>query len=82
MAISADVMKRLIEQGSDSLHLAILNSCRSSDLARSLTDHAPCAIGTTLAIDDSSSLIFSRHFYSAIGQGWSVERAYQAARGS
>jgi DNA polymerase III alpha subunit (gram-positive type) len=65
---------------SNDIQLVFLNACFSADQAQALVKYIPVAIGMTDAVDDTSARVFAAKFYSAIGFGYSVKRAFDQAR--
>ena len=64
----------------DSVRVVVLNACFSSGLADSLTEHVDVAVGMDRPVGDDAARIFARAFYSALGYGHSVGRAFEQAR--
>lgn len=62
------------------VQLLFLNACFSDAQAQAVVQYIPVAIGMTDAIDDRAARIFAAKFYSAIGFGHSVQRAFLQAR--
>jgi hypothetical protein len=48
--------------------------------AKAVVTHIPAAIGMNAAISDNAARVFAAQFYSAIGFGHSITRAFQQAR--
>jgi len=67
-------------QAAEGVQLVFLNACFSAAQAQAVVQHVPAAIGMTDAIDDIAARIFAAKFYSALGFGHSVERAYLQAQ--
>lgn len=67
-------------QANEGIKLVFLNACFSIAQAQAVVPYIPAAIGMTDEIEDKSARIFAAKFYSAIGFGHSVKRAYQQAR--
>jgi hypothetical protein len=62
---------------SGEIQLVFFNSCYSRGQAEAVVQHVPAAIGMNTAIGDEAARIFSAAFYSAIGFGHSINRAFQ-----
>ena len=61
----------------------VLNACHSDHLARILVSEPAavrCAVGTTEAIHDDVAICFSSGFYGALGDGKSLEKAFEYGR--
>jgi HEAT repeat protein len=64
----------------ESVRVVVLNACFSSGLAQSLTKYVDVAVGMDRPVGDDAARVFSRAFYSALGYGLSVGRAFEQAR--
>ncbi|WNJ18737.1 COR domain-containing protein [Pontibacter sp. G13] len=62
-------LKRSFKHHTESLKAIILNACFSKDIALTLSDLGFLVIGTSGRIHDSTSIEFSKGFYSALGSG-------------
>ncbi|MCO6475100.1 MAG: CHAT domain-containing protein [Phaeodactylibacter sp.] len=66
--------------GIDSLQLVFLNGCFSIQQAHALRDKgAPAVIGTVQAVSDALATALSIHFYEALADGLSIDKAWQWA---
>jgi hypothetical protein len=63
-----------------SLKIVVLNSCHSSNQAKSLTEHVDIAIGMSQGIGDLSAAIFSEQFYSSLAESVTAKVAFDQAR--
>lgn len=59
------------------IQCVVLNACYSEAQAEAIAAHIPFVIGMNDAIGDRSALKFSIGFYDAIGEGRTIEDAYQ-----
>jgi len=66
--------------GSDTLQLVFFNTCYSRNQAEAVVQHIPAAIGMNTSIGDEAARVFAAQFYSAIGFGLSVKRAFDQAK--
>lgn len=64
----------------ESVRVVVLNACFSADLARLLTQHVDIAVGMDRPVGDEAARVFAQAFYSALGYGASVGRAFDQAR--
>lgn len=64
----------------DTVRLVVLNACYSDAIAEAILPHAGCVIGSRFAISDAAAIAFARGFYSALGGGDSVRRAFEWGR--
>ncbi len=60
--------------------LVVLNACSSAELIDEIAKHADVVIGMDGRIQDRFGLLFARHFYSALGNSYSVMGAYELTR--
>ena len=58
------------------VRVVVLNACFSADLAQRLTDHVDVAVGMDRPVGDEAARVFATAFYSALGFGNSVARAF------
>lgn len=65
---------------SGDIQLVFFNTCFSRSQAEAVVQHVPAAIGMNRAIGDEAARVFSSQFYSAIGFGHSVGKAFQQAK--
>jgi hypothetical protein len=78
--IDAAALKRLFRTyHGGSVRLAVLSACTSHAEAQAIADVVGCAIGTLNKIGDDAAITFNGRFYRAIGNGHSVQRAYDEA---
>lgn len=61
------------------LQLVLLVGCDTAAAAQGLTAHVACAIGLSDAISDSAALHLTAPFYHALGEGYSIGNALDAA---
>ena len=78
--VSKEAIVQTMAAGSDDIQLVFFNTCYSREQARAVVEHVPAAIGMNTSIGDDAARTFSAQFYSAIGFGRSVGRAFQQAR--
>lgn len=64
----------------ETVRVVLLNACFSADLAASLTEHVDIAVGMDRPVGDDAARVFAQAFYSALGYGTSVGRAFEQAR--
>ena len=65
---------------SDNVRLVFFNTCYSFGQAKAIVQHIDAAIGMNTSIGDYAAQVFSSQFYSAIGFGLSVKKAFQQAK--
>ncbi|TMQ26562.1 MAG: hypothetical protein E6J90_04245 [Deltaproteobacteria bacterium] len=79
-AVSKEALVQTMAATSGDILLVFFNSCYSHGQAEAVVQHVHAAIGMNAAIGDDAARTFSAQFYSAIGFGHSVERAFQQAK--
>lgn len=65
---------------SDKIRLVFFNTCFSYGQAEAVVEHIEAAIGMNTSIGDDAARIFAAQFYSAIGFGLSVKKAFDQAK--
>lgn len=78
--VSKEAIVQTMAAGSDEIQLVFFNTCYSREQARAVVEHVPAAIGMSTSIGDDAARVFSAQFYSAIGFGHSVGKAFRQAR--
>jgi len=66
--------------GVESVKLVFFNTCFSFNQAKGCLQHVPATIGMNRDVGDLPARIFSAQFYSAIGFGLSITKAFQQAK--
>jgi hypothetical protein len=75
--VSYGLVKKMFELAGASVKLVVLTACGTEPLASMLLTHVDCAIGIAGPISDHAALEFSKGLYAALGDGASVEVAFQ-----
>lgn len=70
----------LLDALSDRLRLVFLNACFSHLIASDIPSTIDLAIGMNRAVFDAPAIAFATAFYETLGYGYSVEKAFKAAR--
>jgi hypothetical protein len=78
--VTKEAMAGFIEVGSDHVRVVIFNACYTRDQAEAAAQHVDVAIGMNAPIGDEAARKFAEQFYSAVGFGASVERAFEQGR--
>ncbi|MCK1986107.1 MULTISPECIES: CHAT domain-containing protein [unclassified Peribacillus] len=78
--IAKEAIVQTMVSTSDDIRLVFFNTCFSYGQAESLIEHVDAAIGMNTTIGDDAARIFAAQFYSAIGFGYSVYKAFQQAK--
>jgi hypothetical protein len=61
------------------LRCAVLNTCHSAATARAVAEHVGCVVGMSETIGDRAAIRFSWSFYNALGNGATVQAAFDLA---
>jgi len=78
--INKEAIVQTMVSTSDSIKLVFFNTCFSFGLAEAITEYVDAAIGMNASIGDEAARVFAAQFYSAIGFGHSVNKAFQQAK--
>lgn len=78
--VSTDAIVQTMMASSSSIRLVFFNTCHSRDQAKSVVQHVEASVGMNDSIGDEAARVFASQFYSSIGFGHSVERAFQQAK--
>lgn len=66
---------------SDKIHLLFFNACFSYDQVHEIIQYVDAAIGMTTSVSDEAACTFEAQFYSSLGFGLSVKKAFEQAKG-
>lgn len=78
--VSKEAIVQTIAAGSDEIQLIFFNTCYSKSQAKAVVEHVPAAIGMNTSIGDAAARVFSAQFYSALGFGFSIGKAFKQAK--
>jgi hypothetical protein len=78
--VSKEAIVQTMMASSSDLRLVFFNTCYSYNQAEAVTHHIEAAIGMNTSIGDDAARIFSSQFYSAIGFGFSIQKAFDQAK--
>lgn len=78
--ISKEAIVQTMMVSSSDIRLVFFNTCYSYNQAKAVTQHVEAAIGMNTSIGDEAAKIFSSQFYSAIGFGHSIQKAFDQAK--
>lgn len=78
--VSKEGIVSAIAVGSESVKLVFFNTCFSYNQAQACVENVDAAIGMTRAIGDQGACVFASQFYSAIGFGHSISKAFKQAK--
>lgn len=77
--VAPEAISQTIATVSDAVKLVFFNACYSETQAQQITEHIDAAIGMSDSIGDEAACVFAAQFYSSIGFGLSVNRAFKQA---
>lgn len=78
--VTEDAMAASIATVADHVRVVFFNTCYSRAQAQAAAQHVDIAIGMNDTIGDDAARVFAAQFYSAIGFGYSVQRAFDQAK--
>lgn len=78
--VSKEAIVQTMMSTSDDIKLVFFNTCFSHGQARAIVQHVDAAIGMTNTIGDVAARVFAAQFYSAIGFGHSVRKAFEQGK--
>ncbi|MDR7002255.1 CHAT domain-containing protein [Neobacillus niacini] len=78
--VSKEAIVQTMMSTSDSIRLVFFNTCFSFGQAQAVTEHVDAAIGMTTSIGDDTARVFAAQFYSAIGFGLSIQKAFDQGK--
>src|SRR5699024_9092231 len=78
--VSKEAIVQTMMSTSDEIKLAFFNTCFSYGQAQAVVQHVDAAIGMTTTIGDEAARVFAAQFYSAIGFGYSVKKAFEQGK--
>jgi hypothetical protein len=80
VAVAAAALGRLFA-GVRGIRCVLLNACWSQRHAKVLTKHVDCVVGMPHAVSDTAAIHFVAGFYRTLGEGGSVQQAYDLGCG-
>ena len=78
--VSKEAIVQAIATVSDRVRLVFFNACFSAGQAEEIVSHIESSIGMTISIGDEAARIFAAQFYSSIGFGYSLDKAFKQAK--
>lgn len=78
--VSKEAIAQTMAAASGDIQLVFFNTCYSRGQAEAVVNHVPAAIGMKSSIGDEGARVFAAQFYSAVGFGLSVHRAFEQAK--
>lgn len=80
--VKKEALIQTMMASSDNIRLVFFNTCFSKNQAEAISEFVDATIGMNTSIGDDAARVFSSQFYSAIGFGLSVGKAFQQAKAS
>ena len=78
--VTKEAITQTIMTSSEKIHLIFFNTCFSDEQAMTVTEHVDAAIGMTDSISDNGACAFAAQFYSSLGFGLSLKKAFEQAK--
>lgn len=78
--VSKEAIVQTMMASSEDIRLVFFNTCYSKNQAEAISEFVDATIGMNTSIGDDAARVFSSQFYSAIGFGHSVDKAFQQAK--
>jgi hypothetical protein len=78
--VTKEAITQTIMASSDKIHLIVFNTCFSNEQAQSIKEYVEAAIGMTTSISDHGACVFAAQFYSSLGFGLSLQKAFEQAK--
>jgi hypothetical protein len=78
--VSKEAIVQTMMASSEEIRLVFFNTCYSKNQAEAVIEHVEATIGMNTSIGDVAALTFSSQFYSAIGFGLSIKKAFEQAK--
>ncbi len=78
--VSKDAIVQTMMASSENIRLVFFNTCYSRNQAEAVVEHVEAAIGMKTSIGDKAARVFGAQFYSSIGFGLPVSKAFSQAK--
>lgn len=78
--VSKEAIVQTMMASSSDIRLVFFNTCFSNKQAQSVVEYVEASIGMNTSIGDDAARVFSSQFYSAIGFGVSLGKAFEQAK--
>jgi hypothetical protein len=78
--VSKEAIVQTVMASAENIRLIFFNTCYSENQANAVTEHIEAAIGMNTNIGDHAARVFSSRFYSSIGFGHSLEKAFEQGK--
>jgi hypothetical protein len=80
--VTKEAITQTIMTSSEKIRLIFFNACCSYEQANAVIGYVDAAIGMTDSISDKSACAFAAQFYSSLGFGFSLRKAFEQAKGA
>jgi len=77
--VSADALAGLFRVTNDKIRIVVLNACHSAAAERAIGPHVDYIVSMRAPITDEAATIFAASFYSSLGFGHPIPRAFEQA---
>ncbi len=78
--VTKEAIVQTMMASSGGIRLVFFNTCYSRNQAEAVVEHVETAIGMKTGINDEAARVFAAQFYSAVGFGLSVNKAFEQAK--
>ncbi|SCJ97210.1 CHAT domain [uncultured Clostridium sp.] len=78
--VKKEAIVQTIMTSSEKIRLVFFNACFSYGQAMAVVEHVEAAIGMNKSIGDKAASVFAAQFYSSIGFGLSLQKAFNQAK--
>jgi hypothetical protein len=78
--VSSEALASLFKQLAADVECVLLNACYSKDQANAIVQDINYVVGMSREIRDDSAIAFTRGFYTALGNGELIKKAYEFGR--
>ncbi|MCL1927559.1 MAG: hypothetical protein FWG07_02045 [Treponema sp.] len=79
--VSKEAITQTIMSSSEKIHFIFFDACFTDEQAISIIKYVDAAIGMTDSISDEGASAFAAQFYSSLGFGFSIKKAFEQAKG-
>ena len=77
-AVPTPALNQLFRIFNDNIRCVVLNACLSESQAEAIKEEVGCVVGMSAKIDDEAAITFADSFYRTLGDGGSVQQAFEA----
>jgi len=78
--VSLEAIVQTMMASSEGIRLVFFNTCHSHNQANTIVEYVEAAIGMNTTIGDEAAIVFASQFYSSIGFGLSLKKAFEQAK--